>query len=99
MHSSIQSHFRQFLHLIALLRDPRAPKMAKALPLISLLYVLFPFDIIPDLIPILGQLDDALIAPFLIFLALRMIYQRFGPDLTTEQPSHPKSTPPLLPRS
>jgi uncharacterized membrane protein YkvA (DUF1232 family) len=41
-----------------LLRDPRVPLYLKVLPFTSLLYVLFPLDFIPDLIPALGQVDD-----------------------------------------
>jgi len=36
-------------------------------------YVLLPFDLIPDAIPVLGQLDDAVIVPGLIWLALRRV--------------------------
>lgn len=41
-----------------LLKDPRVPIFLKALPLLGVLYVLFPIDIVPDFLPILGQLDD-----------------------------------------
>ena len=36
-------------------------------------YLLLPFDLIPDFIPVIGQLDDLLIVPGLIYLALKMI--------------------------
>ena len=41
-----------------LLRDPRVPIWAKAIPVIGLIYVLSPLDFIPDVIIGLGQLDD-----------------------------------------
>ncbi len=41
-----------------LLKDPRVPVFLKALPLLGVLYVVFPIDIVPDFLPILGQLDD-----------------------------------------
>jgi uncharacterized membrane protein YkvA (DUF1232 family) len=41
-----------------LLRDPRVPLWAKAIPMLPLVYVVSPIDVIPDIIPILGQLDD-----------------------------------------
>ena len=42
----------------ALIRDPRVPIWAKAIPVLALLYVLSPLDFIPDLVVGLGQLDD-----------------------------------------
>ena len=41
-----------------LLREPGVAILAKALPLLSIFYVIFPLDFVPDLIPVLGQLDD-----------------------------------------
>lgn len=42
----------------ALLKDPRVPIWAKAIPVVGLLYVLSPLDFIPDVLIGLGQLDD-----------------------------------------
>jgi uncharacterized membrane protein YkvA (DUF1232 family) len=36
-------------------------------------YLLLPFDLIPDFIPVIGHLDDVIIVPGLIYLALKMI--------------------------
>jgi len=36
-------------------------------------YLLLPFELVPDFIPVIGQLDDLLIVPGLIYLALKMI--------------------------
>ncbi len=47
--------------------------MAKFLLGLALGYLLFPFDIIPDFIPVIGHIDDAIIVPALIILALKMI--------------------------
>ncbi len=41
-----------------LMRDPRVPLWLKALPLGSVAYLLMPFDLVTDVVPILGQLDD-----------------------------------------
>lgn len=57
------------------LRHARTPRMAKFLLWLAIGYVLLPFDLIPDFIPVLGQLDDVLIVPGLVYLALKMIPQ------------------------
>jgi uncharacterized membrane protein YkvA (DUF1232 family) len=41
-----------------LMREPRVPRLAKAVPMLALLYVLSPVDFIPDILPVLGQIDD-----------------------------------------
>ncbi len=39
----------------------------------SIGYLLLPFDLIPDFIPLIGQLDDMIIVPTLVLIALKMI--------------------------
>lgn len=55
------------------LRDPRTPWYAKLLILFLLLYILSPIDIVPEVIPILGVLDDIVIVSAGIWLLLHLI--------------------------
>jgi uncharacterized membrane protein YkvA (DUF1232 family) len=55
------------------LRDNRTPWYAKATLGLAIAYFLSPIDLIPDPIPVLGQLDDLLIVPGLVWLSLKLI--------------------------
>ncbi|MDQ4421648.1 YkvA family protein [Sphingobium sp. DEHP117] len=61
-------------------RDPRVPRLAKFLAGAVAAYALSPIDLIPDFIPVLGLLDDLLIVPLGIWLAVRLV----EPGLMTE---------------
>lgn len=54
-------------------RDPRTPWYAKALIFFVVAHTFSPIDLIPDFIPILGYLDDLIITPGGIWLAVRLI--------------------------
>jgi len=53
-----------------LLIDPKASSRAKYLPLVALLYLFSPIDLVPDFIPLLGQLDDVGAITILLNIAL-----------------------------
>ena len=54
-------------------RDPRTPWHARAFGLLVAAYALSPIDLIPDFIPVLGLIDDALIIPAGLWLFLKML--------------------------
>ena len=54
-------------------RDPRTPLAAKLLAGAVAAYALSPIDLIPDFIPVVGYLDDLLLVPAGIWLAVRLI--------------------------
>jgi uncharacterized membrane protein YkvA (DUF1232 family) len=56
-------------------KDPRVPWYAKLFAALVVAYVFSPIDFIPDFIPVLGYLDELIIVPFGITLALQMIPQ------------------------
>lgn len=59
------------LHLAA--RDPRTPWHAKVFALAIAAYALSPIDLIPDFIPVLGYLDEIILLPLAITLAIRLV--------------------------
>ena len=62
-------------------RDPRVPWLAKGIAFFTAAYALSPVDLIPDFIPVLGLLDDLLIVPAGIWLALRLIPPKVMADM------------------
>ncbi|MGX1259994.1 YkvA family protein [Sinorhizobium fredii] len=54
-------------------RDPRTPWYAKAFAFAIAAYALSPIDLIPDFIPVLGYLDEMILLPLAILLAIRLV--------------------------
>src|ERR687896_337903 len=54
-------------------RDPRVPWWAKAVAAAVAAYALSPIDLIPDFIPVVGYLDDLVIVPLGILLAVKLV--------------------------
>jgi uncharacterized membrane protein YkvA (DUF1232 family) len=59
--------------LLIAFRDPRTPWAARGMIVLVAAYALSPIDLIPDFIPVLGYLDDLILIPAGIALAIRMI--------------------------
>lgn len=55
------------------LKHPETPMVAKFFLGLAIGYVLMPFDLIPDFIPLIGQLDDIVIVPLLVYIAIKII--------------------------
>ncbi|MEY2802107.1 MAG: hypothetical protein RL513_1692 [Pseudomonadota bacterium] len=55
------------------LRHPGTPRIARVIAVLAVAYALSPIDLIPDFIPVLGYLDDVVLLPLLVWLALRCI--------------------------
>ena len=71
-----------------LLRDRRVPRGSKVLVAALIPYLALPFDLIPDFIPVAGQLDDAV----LVALVLRRVARRTDPELLRELWPGPESS-------
>ncbi|MBS3138245.1 DUF1232 domain-containing protein [Candidatus Woesearchaeota archaeon] len=72
--ASIKKNVQNYVSLGKNLKnDRRVPRISKILLIVAIVYFLSPIDLIPDFIPIVGQLDDIFIVPSLIFLAVYFI--------------------------
>ncbi|HRE26675.1 MAG TPA: YkvA family protein, partial [Anaerolineales bacterium] len=68
----LQALKREAYALAIAARDPRLPWTARIVIALTLAHTFSPIDLIPDFIPVLGQLDDLVITPLGIALALRL---------------------------
>lgn len=79
-------------------RDNRTPLLAKIITGLVIAYALSPIDLIPDFIPVIGYLDDLILLPIGIWLAIRLIpqnlwqeYQALAAKQITEIPFNQKA--------
>ena len=77
-----------------LLADRRVPRTRKLVLVALLAYLVMPFDLVPDFIPVAGQLDDAI----MVVLALRVVLRAAGPELLAEHWPGPARTGSLIAR-
>jgi uncharacterized membrane protein YkvA (DUF1232 family) len=70
--STMRSLYQQLKLAVRLLREPRVPAPLKAIPGLALVYTLSPVDFIPDILPVIGQLDDLAVLAFTLQLFIRM---------------------------
>jgi uncharacterized membrane protein YkvA (DUF1232 family) len=63
-----------------LLGDRRVPRRAKAALALLVLYLAMPFDLVPDVIPVVGQLDDAI----LVAVVIAYVTKKAGRDVVEE---------------
>jgi uncharacterized membrane protein YkvA (DUF1232 family) len=75
-----------------LLADPRVEWWRKALLVFVIVYLASPIDLVPDFIPVAGQLDDAVV----VALALRAILRAGGVELIEEHWPGPRSSLSLI---
>jgi uncharacterized membrane protein YkvA (DUF1232 family) len=75
-----------------LARDPRLPRRHRWLLLALVAYLLLPFDLVPDVIPVAGALDDAI----LVVWALRVVLRAAGPEALVEHWPGPSRTLQIL---
>ena len=71
-----------------LLADPRVEWWRKALLVVVIVYLASPIDLVPDFIPVAGQLDDAI----LVALVLRSLVRRAGSDVVSQHWPGPRSS-------
>jgi uncharacterized membrane protein YkvA (DUF1232 family) len=71
-----------------LLRDPRVPRSSKVLLGFAIAWFVWPIDLVPEFIPVLGPLDDVVVAA----LVLRHVLRKAGPDAIAEHWSGDQAT-------
>lgn len=64
------------------------PRLARFLLGTAIGYTLMPFDIIPDFVPVVGHLDDLIIVPLIVIVAMKLVPQDVLAECRAEIPQH-----------
>lgn len=86
------------VYLIALwklFRHPETPRLARWIAIAVIAYAVSPIDLIPDFIPVLGQLDDLIIIPLGVALVVRLTPKSLWQRLLLEAEASPQRLPSL----
>ena len=75
---------RDVVALYLAARDPRVPWVAKLVATFVAAYALSPIDLMPDFIPVIGYLDDMILVPLGILLAVRLVPENVMTELRAE---------------
>lgn len=74
--------------------DPRTPRRARWLLVALAVYVASPIDLIPDVIPVIGHLDELVIVPLVLIRVKRMVPPEVWADHFPSSSASPTSAPP-----
>jgi uncharacterized membrane protein YkvA (DUF1232 family) len=64
---------KELMMVWTMLRNPAAPALSKLVVLLAAVYIISPVDLIPDVIPVLGWIDDGVISMLLFKLAFKLL--------------------------
>jgi uncharacterized membrane protein YkvA (DUF1232 family) len=82
--TTLNSRLRRFQGPLEMLlqgvRDPRVPITSKAVMIATLAYVASPIDLIPDFIPFIGHLDDMILIPIGVTVAVSLLPAALRPE-------------------
>ena len=84
------------LALWKLFRHPETPRAARWIAIAVIAYAVSPIDLIPDFIPVLGQLDDLILITLGIALAVRLTPKPLWEALLQEAERSAENLPPLV---
>jgi uncharacterized membrane protein YkvA (DUF1232 family) len=84
---------RDVIALYLATRDPRVPWYAKAVAACVAAYALSPIDLIPDFIPVLGYLDEVIVLPLGILLAVKLMPPELMAELRQQAVLRPDGRP------